>query len=143
MLGVMAEWAATAVTAVAPLASLAPVEKVAVVTECALIEVDSEALVALADIACVWVPKVLLFAPFPSTNLSRKSGTLNVLLPFPAPKAVLTIIEPKFLVFKFTSTLSAKHARLVNVTFFTFLFYPFIWTIFNFYKKIMILRSDD
>ena len=27
--------------------------------------------------------------------------------------------------------------------FFTFLFYPFIWTIFNFYKKIMFLRSDD
>ena len=51
MLGVMAEWAATAVTAVAPLASLAPVEKVAVVNECALIAVDSDALVALADIA--------------------------------------------------------------------------------------------
>ena len=27
--------------------------------------------------------------------------------------------------------------------FFTFLFYPFIWTIFNFYKKIMFLRADD
>ena len=27
--------------------------------------------------------------------------------------------------------------------FFTFLFYPFIWAVFNFYKKIMILRSDD
>ena len=90
MLGVIAEWAATAVTAVAPLASLAPVEKVAVVSECALIAVDSDALVALAAIACVCVPKVLLFAPFPSNNLSRKSGTLNVLLPLPTPKAVLT-----------------------------------------------------
>ena len=27
--------------------------------------------------------------------------------------------------------------------FFTFLFYPFIWAIFNFYKKIMVIRSDD
>jgi cell shape-determining protein MreD len=27
--------------------------------------------------------------------------------------------------------------------FFTFLFYPFIWAIFNFYKKIMFLRADD
>ena len=27
--------------------------------------------------------------------------------------------------------------------FFTFLFYPFIWTIFNIYKKIMFLRADD
>ena len=27
--------------------------------------------------------------------------------------------------------------------FFTFLFYPFIWVIFNFYKKIMIMRVDD
>ena len=25
--------------------------------------------------------------------------------------------------------------------FFTFLFYPFIWTIFNFYKKIMFLKK--
>ena len=38
------------------------------------------------------------------------------------PKAVLTFIVPKFLVFRSTSILSAKHARLVNVTFFTFLF---------------------
>lgn len=53
MLGVMAEWSAIAVTAVAPLASLAPVEKVAVVTEWALIEVDSDTLAELADIACV------------------------------------------------------------------------------------------
>ena len=27
--------------------------------------------------------------------------------------------------------------------FFTFLFYPFIWTIFNFYKNIMVLGTDD
>ena len=41
------------------------------------------------------------------------------------------------------SDLQLSFVEISYNAFFTFLFYPFIWTIFNFYKKIMILRSDD
>ena len=41
------------------------------------------------------------------------------------------------------SDLQISYVDMSYNAFFTFLFYPFIWTIFNFYKKIMSLRSDD
>ena len=41
------------------------------------------------------------------------------------------------------SDLQISYVDMSYNAFFTFLFYPFIWTIFNFYKKIMFLRSDD
>ena len=41
------------------------------------------------------------------------------------------------------SALKVSYLDVSYNSFFTFLFYPFIWTIFNFYKKIMFLRSDD
>ena len=41
------------------------------------------------------------------------------------------------------SALKVSYLDVSYNAFFTFLFYPFIWTIFNFYKKIMFLRSDD
>tara|TARA_A100001011_G_scaffold340717_1_gene373079 strand:- start:4879 stop:5397 length:519 start_codon:yes stop_codon:yes gene_type:complete len=41
------------------------------------------------------------------------------------------------------SDLQISYVDFSYNAFFTFLFYPFIWTIFNFYKKIMFLRSDD
>ena len=41
------------------------------------------------------------------------------------------------------SDLQVSYVDMSYNAFFTFLFYPFIWTIFNFYKKIMNLRSDD
>ena len=41
------------------------------------------------------------------------------------------------------SDLQISYVDMSYNAFFTFLFYPFIWSIFNFYKKIMFLRSDD
>ena len=41
------------------------------------------------------------------------------------------------------SDLQISYVDISYNAFFTFLFYPFIWAIFNFYKKIMFLRSDD
>ena len=41
------------------------------------------------------------------------------------------------------SDLQISYVDVSYNAFFTFLFYPFIWTIFNFYKQIMFLRSDD
>ena len=41
------------------------------------------------------------------------------------------------------SDLQLSYVDISYNAFFTFLFYPFIWAIFNFYKKIMFLRSDD
>ena len=41
------------------------------------------------------------------------------------------------------SDLQVSYVDVSYNAFFTFLFYPFIWAIFNFYKKIMLLRSDD
>ena len=41
------------------------------------------------------------------------------------------------------SDLQISYVDMSYNAFFTFLFYPFIWVIFNFYKKIMFLRSDD
>ena len=46
------------------------------------------------------------------------------------------------LIINFTS-LQISYVDVSYNAFFTFLFYPFIWTIFNFYQKIMILRNDD
>tara|TARA_Y100001970_G_scaffold202521_1_gene246548 strand:+ start:29 stop:547 length:519 start_codon:yes stop_codon:yes gene_type:complete len=46
------------------------------------------------------------------------------------------------LILNFTG-LQISYVDLSYNAFFTFLFYPFIWTIFNFYQKIMILRNDD
>ena len=41
------------------------------------------------------------------------------------------------------SNLQISYVDISYNAFFTFLFYPFIWAIFNFYKKIMYLRADD
>ena len=41
------------------------------------------------------------------------------------------------------SNLQISYVDISYNAFFTFLFYPFIWAIFNFYKKIMFLRSVD
>ena len=41
------------------------------------------------------------------------------------------------------SNLQISYVDISYNAFFTFLFYPFIWAIFNFYKKIMFLRADD
>ena len=41
------------------------------------------------------------------------------------------------------SDLQISYVDMSYNAFFTFLFYPFIWTIFNFYQKIMLLRVDD
>ena len=41
------------------------------------------------------------------------------------------------------SDLQVSYVDVSYNAFFTFLFYPFIWVVFNFYKKIMFLRSDD
>ena len=41
------------------------------------------------------------------------------------------------------SNLQISYVDVSYNAFFTFLFYPFIWTIFNVYKKIMFLRADD
>ena len=41
------------------------------------------------------------------------------------------------------SDLQLSYVDISYNGFFTFLFYPFIWAIFNFYKKIMFLRADD
>ena len=41
------------------------------------------------------------------------------------------------------SDLQISYVDMSYNAFFTFLFYPFIWTIFNFYKKMMFLRADD
>ena len=41
------------------------------------------------------------------------------------------------------SDLQLSYVDISYYAFFTFLFYPFIWAIFNFYKKIMFLRADD
>ena len=41
------------------------------------------------------------------------------------------------------SDLQISYVDMSYNAFFTFLFYPFIWVLFNFYKKIMFLRSDD
>ena len=41
------------------------------------------------------------------------------------------------------SDLQLSYVDMSYNAFFTFLFYPFIWVIFNFYKKIMFLRADD
>ena len=41
------------------------------------------------------------------------------------------------------SNLQISYVDVSYNAFFTFLFYPFIWTIFNIYKKIMFLRADD
>ena len=41
------------------------------------------------------------------------------------------------------SDLQISYVDISYNAFFTFLFYPFIWIIFNFYKKIMFLRADD
>ncbi len=41
------------------------------------------------------------------------------------------------------SDLQISYVDMSYNAFFTFLFYPFIWIIFNFYKKVMYLRSDD
>ena len=46
------------------------------------------------------------------------------------------------LILNFTN-LQLSYVDLSYNAFFTFLFYPFIWTIFNFYQRIMILRNDD
>ena len=46
------------------------------------------------------------------------------------------------LILNFTN-LQISYVDLSYNAFFTFLFYPFIWTIFNFYQRIMILRNDD
>ena len=46
------------------------------------------------------------------------------------------------LILNFTN-LQISYVDVSYNAFFTFLFYPFIWTIFNFYQKIMILRNDD
>ena len=41
------------------------------------------------------------------------------------------------------SDLQLSYVDISYNAFFTFLFYPFIWAIFNFYKKIMFLGADD
>ena len=41
------------------------------------------------------------------------------------------------------SDLQISYVDMSYNAFFTFLFYPFIWTIFNFYQKIMFLKADD
>ena len=41
------------------------------------------------------------------------------------------------------SDLQVSYVDMSYNAFFTFLFYPFIWTIFNFYKKLMVMRADD
>ena len=41
------------------------------------------------------------------------------------------------------SDLQISYVDMSYNAFFTFLFYPFIWVIFNLYKKIMFLRADD
>ncbi len=41
------------------------------------------------------------------------------------------------------SDLQISYVDISYNAFFTFLFYPFIWIIFNFYKKLMYLRADD
>ncbi len=41
------------------------------------------------------------------------------------------------------SNIQVSFVEVSYNAFFTFLFYPFIWMIFNFYKTIMILRIDD
>ena len=41
------------------------------------------------------------------------------------------------------SDLQISYVDIFYNAFFTFFFYPFIWAIFNFYKKIMFLRADD
>ena len=76
-----------AVTPVNPVAvdeSLADVAKVAVavVKEA---EPDAVATTAEAAAAAVIAPSVELLVPLPRGNLSRRSGTLKVVVPFPAP----------------------------------------------------------
>ena len=46
------------------------------------------------------------------------------------------------LILNFTN-LQISYVDVSYNAFFTFLFYRFIWTIFNFYQRIMILRNDD
>ena len=41
------------------------------------------------------------------------------------------------------SEMQISYVDMSYNAFFTFLFYPFIWTIFNLYKKLMFLRADD
>ena len=41
------------------------------------------------------------------------------------------------------SDLQLSYVDISYNAFFTFLFYPLIWVIFNFYKKIMFLGADD
>ena len=41
------------------------------------------------------------------------------------------------------SDLQLSYVDISYNAFFTFLFYTFLWAIFNFYKKIMYLRADD
>jgi hypothetical protein len=63
---------------------LVPVLEAAVVTP----DLEAEAKTLLAAADPVVVPRVLLFVPLPRGTLSRRSGTLNVEEPSPAPYPV-------------------------------------------------------
>ena len=47
-----------------------------------------------------------------------------------------------FLMNKFTK-IQVEYISVFYNSFFTFIFYPFIWVLFEFYKKFIIVRSND
>ncbi len=72
-----------------------------------------------------------------TVNISLFTDWFTFLLAIFFSNLVYVILITKF------SNLELSMVDVSYNAFFTFLFYPFIWTIFNFYKKIMVLGTDD
>ena len=72
-----------------------------------------------------------------TVNISLFTDWFTFLLAIFFSNLVYVILITKF------SNLELSMVDVSYNAFFTFLFYPFIWTIFNFYKKIMVLGADD
>ena len=59
---------------------------------------------------------------------------------------IIAILIGNFLYFFLMSKFTKIQVEYISVfynSFFTFIFYPFFWTLFEFYKKFIIVRSND
>ena len=59
---------------------------------------------------------------------------------------IIAILIGNFLYFFLMNKFAEAQAEYISIfynSFFTFIFYPFFWALFEFYKKFIIMRSND
>ena len=91
----------------------------------------------ISSISYLTVSFVASYIKQVTVNISLFTDWLTFLLAIFFSNLVYLILILNF------SDLQISYIDIFYNAFFTFFFYPFIWAIFNFYKKIMFLRADD